>query len=57
MHLLEIKNLHVEVDGKQILDGLELSVSTGDRARHHGPERLGQVDARPRARRQGRATS
>jgi Fe-S cluster assembly ATP-binding protein len=29
MHLLEVKNLHVEVDGKQILNGLELSVSKG----------------------------
>ena len=27
MHLLEVKNLHVEVDGKKILNGLELSVS------------------------------
>src|SRR6516165_4002071 len=26
MHLLEVKNLHVEVDGKKILNGLELSV-------------------------------
>src|ERR1700751_2809668 len=27
MHLLEVKNLHVEVDGKKILNGLDLSVS------------------------------
>src|SRR5215813_13931469 len=29
MHLLEVKNLHVEVDGKKILNGLELSVGKG----------------------------
>ena len=54
MPLLEIKNLHVEVDGKQILNGLDLTVEQGRGARHHGPERLGQVDARLCARRQGR---
>ena len=54
MHLLEIKNLHVEVDGKKILNGLELSIVQGRGPRHHGPERLGQVDARLCARRQGR---
>ena len=53
-HLLEIKNLHVEVDGKKILNGLDLTVEKGAGARHHGPERLGQVDARLCARRQGR---
>ena len=29
MHLLEVKNLHVEVEGKKILNGLELSVGKG----------------------------
>ena len=29
MHLLEVKNLHVEVGGKNILNGLELSVGKG----------------------------
>ena len=27
MHLLEVKNLHVEVEGKKILNGLELSIA------------------------------
>ena len=54
MPLLEIKNLHVEIDGKKILNGLDLDGEQGRGARHHGPERLGQVDARLCARRQGR---
>ena len=54
MALLEIKNLHVKVDGKKILNGLDLTVEKGAGARHHGPERLRQVDARPCARGQGR---
>ena len=29
MHLLEVKNLHVEVEGRKILNGLELSVGKG----------------------------
>jgi Fe-S cluster assembly ATPase SufC len=29
MALLEVKNLHVEVDGKKILNGLDLSVEKG----------------------------
>ena len=29
MHLLEVKNLHVEVEGKAILNGLDLSVGKG----------------------------
>jgi Fe-S cluster assembly ATP-binding protein len=29
MHLLEVKNLHIEVGGKKILDGLELSIGKG----------------------------
>src|SRR5437868_10023191 len=30
MHLLEIKNLHVEIDGKKILNGLDLVVNRGE---------------------------
>ena len=29
MSLLEIKNLHVEVDGRKILNGLDLAVESG----------------------------
>ncbi|HEY6258960.1 MAG TPA: ATP-binding cassette domain-containing protein, partial [Xanthobacteraceae bacterium] len=29
MPLLEIKNLHVEVDGKKILNGLDLTIEPG----------------------------
>ena len=54
MPLLEIKNLHVDVDGKQDPQRPRPHDREGHRARHHGPERLGQVDARPCARRQGR---
>jgi Fe-S cluster assembly ATPase SufC len=35
------KNLHVEVDGKQILNGLDLVVEKGSVARHHGPNGSG----------------
>jgi Fe-S cluster assembly ATPase SufC len=38
--MLEIKNLHVTVDGKQILNGLDL-VEQGRGARHHGPNGSG----------------
>ena len=37
MHLLEVKNLHVEVDGKKILNGLELSIGKGSVHDGHGP--------------------
>src|SRR5580700_1616617 len=30
MPLLEIKNLHVEIDGKEILKGLDLTVNAGE---------------------------
>jgi Fe-S cluster assembly ATP-binding protein len=30
MALLEIKNLHVEIDGKEILKGLNLTVNAGE---------------------------
>src|SRR6201997_5481724 len=42
MHLLEVKNLHVEVDGKQILNGLELSVSKGTVHALMGPNGSGK---------------
>ena len=47
--MLEIKDLHVEVDGKQIINGLSLDGRGGRGACHHGPERLGQEHARLRA--------
>ena len=43
--MLEIKNLHVAVDGKEILKGLNLSHRRRRGACHHGPERLGQIHA------------
>ena len=43
--MLEIKNLHVAVGGKEILKGLTLSIAAGRGACHHGPQRLGQVHA------------
>jgi Fe-S cluster assembly ATP-binding protein len=42
MHLLEVKNLHVEVDGKKILNGLELSVSGGSVHALMGPNGSGK---------------
>jgi Fe-S cluster assembly ATP-binding protein len=42
MHLLEVKNLHVEVDGKKILNGLELSVSKGSVHAIMGPNGSGK---------------
>ncbi len=42
MHLLEVKNLHVEVDGKKILNGLELSVSKGTVHALMGPNGSGK---------------
>ena len=35
--MLEIKNLHVNVDGREILKGLDLDAARGRGARHHGP--------------------
>ena len=43
--MLEIKNLHVSVGGKEILKGLTLSHRRRRGACHHGAERLGQIDA------------
>jgi Fe-S cluster assembly ATP-binding protein len=42
MHLLEVKNLHVEVDGKKILGGLELSVGKGSVHALMGPNGSGK---------------
>jgi Fe-S cluster assembly ATP-binding protein len=40
--ILEIKNLHVEVDGKQILKGLNLTVSSGEAHAIMGPNGSGK---------------
>jgi Fe-S cluster assembly ATP-binding protein len=42
MSLLEIKNLHVTVDGKQILNGLDLAVSKGEVHAIMGPNGSGK---------------
>src|ERR1700716_3308081 len=42
MHLLEVKNLHVEVGGKKILNGLELSVGRGSVHALMGPNGSGK---------------
>src|ERR1700757_5156109 len=42
MSFLEIKNLHVEVEGKQILNGLTLSVEKGQVAAIMGPNGSGK---------------
>jgi Fe-S cluster assembly ATP-binding protein len=42
MHLLEVKNLHVEVDGKKILNGLELSIGKGSVHAIMGPNGSGK---------------
>ena len=42
MHLLEVKNLHVEVDGKKILNGLDLVVEKGQVAAIMGPNGSGK---------------
>jgi Fe-S cluster assembly ATP-binding protein len=42
MPLLEIKNLHAEVDGKKILDGLDLSVNAGEIHAIMGPNGSGK---------------
>src|SRR6202023_4270969 len=42
MHLLEVKNLHVEVEGKKILNGLELSVGKGSVHAIMGPNGSGK---------------
>jgi Fe-S cluster assembly ATP-binding protein len=42
MHVLEVKNLHVEVDGRKILNGLELSVGKGSVHAIMGPNGSGK---------------
>ena len=42
MHLLEVKNLHVEVDGKKILNGLDLAVGRGSVHALMGPNGSGK---------------
>ncbi len=42
MSLLEVKNLHVEIDGKKILDGLDLTVEKGQVAAIMGPNGSGK---------------
>ena len=40
--MLEIKDLNANVEGKQILKGINLSVKAWRSTRHHGAERLRQ---------------
>ncbi len=42
MPLLEVKNLHVEIDGKKILNGLDLTVEKGQVAAIMGPNGSGK---------------
>ena len=42
MPLLEIKNLHVEIDGKKILNGLDLTVNKGEVQAIMGPNGSGK---------------
>ena len=48
MSTLAIRDLHVSVDTetgpKEILKGVDLTVSSGEIARDHGTQRFGQVD-------------
>ena len=38
MPLLEIENLHVEIDGRKILKGLDLAVNAGEEHAIMGPD-------------------
>ena len=51
---LRIDDLHVAVDGHEILRGVALTVGAGTAARPDGPERIRQVDARQHPARQPR---
>src|SRR6185436_692079 len=42
MPLLEVKNLHVEIDGKKILNGLDLTVNKGEVHAIMGPNGSGK---------------
>ncbi len=42
---LEIKDLHVRIEEREILRGVDLEINRGEIHALMGPERLGQVDA------------
>jgi Fe-S cluster assembly ATPase SufC len=44
MPLLEIENLHVEIDGNKILKGVDLAVNAGEVHAIRGPNGSAEVD-------------